>query len=516
MAAKTKESEVGTPSTGKWLLMFYVAADNNLSALFVDQLKAIKDAGFAQDVDVIVRFDPNEPDLKTLTFNVNKKRKKSGRPIQVGDGEDSFVRDMIEDLIESEPDDLGAADSLDRFIDYCFRKYKEAHDNHNPDHYMLFLLGHGLIVGNDSFLPDDFPRSGITLKQLGRILRTNFGENQQRSLELLGLQACAMSGIEVLYELQGTAKYMIGSEGLSFVNGWPYRQLMKRFLHGLCEGESIEHIIESIYWLTYFNAKDFLLAGFPLELSLLSLAPSKVDRLTSEMQRLVRLLILSLDSPHGCAAIQLAHLRSQSYFGELYTDLRDFCQCLKDQCKTYNLPDLGIACQRVIKELKLHHGDLLKRFEGLIIHSNHFGWKSQYSHGLSIMFPWVEPRKNAKPEEQVMAMYEDYRFTRDLGMRDSWLSFLLKYFEKTMRCPPRTRQDFSGALQDFKLSPPDERQWTAALELPEKPTGASEKPTGGSDSSTCDCPEIKNFPRKYVDCSRPPHDKQDDGDLVIL
>jgi hypothetical protein len=31
------------------------------------------------------------------------------------------------------------------------------------------------------------------------------------------------------------------------------------------------------------------------------------------------------------------------------------------------------------------------------------------------MFPWVEPRKNAKPEEQVMAMYEDYRFTHDLN-----------------------------------------------------------------------------------------------------
>jgi hypothetical protein len=50
---------------------------------------------------------------------------------------------------------------------------------------------------------------------------------------------------------------------------------MKRFLNGLRNRESIEHIIESLYWLTYFNAKDFLLAGQSLELSLVSLDSGK-------------------------------------------------------------------------------------------------------------------------------------------------------------------------------------------------------------------------------------------------
>jgi len=504
MAARTPPSSE-TPSGGKWLLMFYVGADNNLSALFVDQLKALKDAGFAQRVEVVVRFDSNEPDLKTLTFNVNKKRKQDlpHLPFQVGDGKDPFVRDMIDDLIEAEPDDLGAADSLDRFIDYCLGKYK-------ADHYMLFLMGHGLIVGNDSFLPDEFPKSGITLKQLGRILRTHFGKDKRRSLELLGLHACAMSGIEVLYELQDTAKYMIGSEGLSFVNGWPYRQLIKSFLNGLKKRRSIEDIIERLYFLTFFNAKDFLLSGFTLELSLVSLDSYKVDRLTGKMKKLVQLLKAALDNPKGRDAIQLAHLKSQSYFAELYTDLYDFCLCLKDQCTTQQLKELSYACQGVINVLKLRSGNLHQRFEGLIVHSNHFGWKTQYSHGLSIMFPWVEPRKNAKPEEQVMAMYEDYRFTQELGRRDSWFSFLDKYFEKTMRCPPREIQDFSRSKET--LITPNEKNWSEALENREKPTGASEKPTGGSDSSTCDCPSIKNFPRNHASC---PDDPNDD-ELVIL
>jgi hypothetical protein len=413
------------------------------------------------------------------------------------------VRDMIDDLIEAEPDDIGAPESLDRFIDFCLRTYK-------ADHHMLFLLGHGLIVGNDSFLPDEFPKSGVTLRQLGRILRTHFGEKPKRSLELLGMQACAMSGIEVLYELQGTAKYMIGSEGLSFVNGWPHRQLMKRFLNALKDNQSIEHIIESLYWLTFFNAKDFLLAGQPLELSLVSLNSEKVARLTRQMRHLVRLLRAALKQKTGRDAIQLAHLKSQSYFGELYTDLYDFCLCLHDECHPQQQKQLRQACRRVINELRLRRSpDRLRRFEGLVIHSNHFGWRSQYSHGLSIMFPWVEPRKNAKPEEQVMAMYEDYRFTHELEP-ESWLNFLVEYFDKTMRLPARnSADDLNRAQDDFRITDDDQRSWTAALDNAlEKPTGATEKPTGGTDSSTCDCPSIKNFPKDQ------PQD--DDGPVVIL
>ena len=105
-----------------------------------------------------------------------------------------------------------AVESFQQFLDHCLADSK-------ADHYMLFLLGHGMVVGNDAFLPDDFPQSGIKLKQLGEILSDRFGPGQNRSLELLGMHCCAMNAIEVLYELQGVAKYMIGSEGLALSAG---------------------------------------------------------------------------------------------------------------------------------------------------------------------------------------------------------------------------------------------------------------------------------------------------------
>lgn len=502
MVATTTKCKDGTPSTGKWLVMFYVAGDNNLSPLFVDQLKAIKDAGFDRNVEVIVRFDPNEPDLQTQTFNVNRERKKSSVR-QIGDGNDSFVRNMIEDLEKEEPDKKALGfippyDALDRFITFCIKEYPARH-------YMLFLLGHGLIVGNDTFLPDELPQGGIGLRDLGGILKKHF---KNRSLELLGLHACAMSGIEILYQLQGTAKYMLGSEGLSFVHSWPYRQAIKRLLNGLKREECVEEILEDLYWHTFYNAKDFLISGFHLELSLINLDSRRIRPLTQRMQELVRRLKQALTYECG-DAIQLAHLKSQSYFSEFYTDLFDFCLCLKRQCKGHKkLDQLALACENVMKELRPIGGNdrntLLDRFKALVIHSQHFGWRSQYSHGLSILFPWIEPRRNVEKGKQVMELYKRYEFNEALKPH-SWFSFLEKYFEETMR-KPREKEDMElnlnalklndDAPKQYKVDDGDQKLWSRALKsLPDKPTGASDKPTAGSGDS-CDCPDIKNFPKK--------------------
>ena len=59
----------------EWTVMIFFAGDNSLSPLIVSQLKAIKDAGFHQDVDVLVHFDSNEAGVPTRIFDVNRERK---------------------------------------------------------------------------------------------------------------------------------------------------------------------------------------------------------------------------------------------------------------------------------------------------------------------------------------------------------------------------------------------------------------------------------------------------------
>jgi hypothetical protein len=515
--AERKSETVGTSSAGKWTVMIYMAGDDALSPLFVDQLKAIKDAGFHQKVDVVVYFDPNETGVPTRIFDVNRKRKKSSsEESEIGDSNDPYVRDMIEDLVTDLPErirrgmpegHIGTAEakkSLELFLDYCL-------DEHQADHYIVILVGHGMVVGNDAFLPDQFPKSAIKLTELGTILNDRFG-SAANSLELLSMHSCAMNGIEVLYELKGVAKYMIGSEGLSFVMGWQYRQLLKRLFNAVNRSETVEQIVESLYWLTFFSAKDFLLAGYPLELALCSLDDKKIGGLTESIGNLVRELKAGLDDEVAADMIQLAHLKSQSYFDENYTDLYDFCYCLAEKCKIGKLKTLGAACERLMEQLEplpAAKNEVLKRFQALVIHSNYFGWRSQYSHGLSVFFPWSEPTR--KSNTTVLDDYKDYAFTAAFDDPDqSWLGFLKHYFIKTRRLS-RIKEDQHrrnpGKLLTLSEVAEDEfanetELWAGVLEKPTggsgKPTGGSEKPTGGS-SSDCDCPSIKNYPRNIFE-----------------
>src|ERR1700749_75476 len=231
----------------EWTVMIFFATDNPLSPLVVSQLKEIKDAGFQQDVDVVIHFDSNEAGVPTRVFDVNRRRKEEamarGIRAQVGDGRDSFVRDLTDDAVDPDKlsndsatatgklraalemrDSNNAGDALRNFLGFC-------RENHRAKNYILVLAGHGLVVGNDAFLPDDNPVSAIALDALQDILGKFTGKINEENggeLQLLAMHSCAMSAIEVAYQLRGTAKYMIGSEGVAFINSWPYRQMLKR------------------------------------------------------------------------------------------------------------------------------------------------------------------------------------------------------------------------------------------------------------------------------------------------
>ena len=182
----------------EWTIMFYFASDNPLAPVIVSQLKAIKDAGFHENIDVLVHFDPNEFGVPTRIYDVNRERKRNPNlpDTMIGDGPDPFVRNMTEDDIKPEKinarvgrasaisralnktgagnnrDTANAEDALEGFLDFC-------RENNPAKRYMLFLIGHGMVVGNDAFLPDENPVSSITLKRLGEILQASLKGNMR-------------------------------------------------------------------------------------------------------------------------------------------------------------------------------------------------------------------------------------------------------------------------------------------------------------------------------------------------
>ena len=537
----------------EWTVMFYFASDNALSALIVAQLKAIKDAGFQENTEVLIHFDPNEPGVPTRIFNVNVNRKNKGESkTVVGDGADPYVRDLIDDSIDpadidaaagpgskatkrmlssATSDSVSAPKALENFLGYC-------RENHRARHYLLFLVGHGMIVANDKFLSDENPVSAISLKGLGGIL-SRFSEKvraQKDAFEMLALHSCSMSAIEVAYQLKGTANYLLASEGLSYVGSWPYRQLLRDAFNIIEDANKkakkkmkkaktaqavalevgVQDLVSKIYDLSLCNTTDYAFSGYSLDLCLSQLAPDKFEAVKEKVPELVTKLKEGLDDGRARQLILLAHLKSQSFWGEEYTDLKDFCHCLHDLCDDTGLQGrIKTACQDVFDILE---SDPSNPFNKLIVFSDNFGWQYQYARGLSIYFPWVEPVGQA--DENLVVNYEQYAFNKDLGA-NSWASFLKEYFVKTKR--PVEDADARPKLVGYDILKPGGSNragpgagagtavalnsgLTAALNAGslskptgafEKPTAAFEKPTGAS-GADCGCPSIKNYPTAAI------------------
>lgn len=251
--------------TKEWTLMFYFASDNPLASTIVSQLKAIKDAGYHPDANVIAHFDPHTPNTPVHVFDVNQVEK-FWYPNQSKVGftaNNPFVRDLVLDRLWGENHDdirtmvadhvarpewnLGAFEppkpseamsgeqnsdvALESFLAFCRDKYPARH-------YMLFILGHGQVVGNDTLLLDyHSEKKSLTLRELGRILRSFNREvhkaEEPGQVELVTLHSCSMSAVEVAYELKGAANYLLASQGPAYVGNLPYKQILIRVFNDL-------------------------------------------------------------------------------------------------------------------------------------------------------------------------------------------------------------------------------------------------------------------------------------------
>src|SRR6185295_18630713 len=90
--------------TKEWTLMFYFASNNPLASTIVSQLKAIKDAGYHPDANVIAHFDPHDANTPTHVFDINHVSKFwNPNQSEVGFPTDNpFVRDLVLDRLWGE------------------------------------------------------------------------------------------------------------------------------------------------------------------------------------------------------------------------------------------------------------------------------------------------------------------------------------------------------------------------------------------------------------------------------
>jgi cysteine peptidase C11 family protein len=547
------------PTIKEWTLMFYFASDNELASAVVSQLKALKDAGYHQEVNVLAHFDPHVLNTPTHIFDiniVNKVKYPSGSK-HAFRANDPFVRNLVLDKLwgkreknirlitkahaegwkngvrppgstagvydppmpkRAMSEEQSAKKAFKQFLDFCREFYPARH-------YILIILGHGEIVNANVFMADDNsddqPNS-LSLKELGQVLRQFSRDVRKREqpgeLEMVGFHSCSMNSLEVVYEIQRSAKYMLASQGPSFVGSWPYKQLLIQLFNDLRKGwkVDVEEMVRKMYSYCFYNNYDFQLAGYPFDIALADL--TQVENTRAPITKLAKSLTAALKNKEAREAIQLAHLKAQSFSDENFVDLFDFCFCLREKCgdsKDPTLSDIADVTTNVMRTLrpqfekKSHaktNGNLNGNPNGqangrMVLEAAFAGPAFQYSYGASIFFPWAEPIREK-------AWFDDY-VKSELHEKTDWGTFLREYFRQTQR---KTRADehklagfasenngFNSDLSTRLLSLLQNIGTNAPLhgELakpgPDHPLGkfGPDDPMGAA----CTCAPLKNYPR---------------------
>jgi hypothetical protein len=349
--------------------------------------------------------------------------------------------------------------------------------------YAVILSGHGSGAVGD-FLTDNDPKSAVSIPKLGKILegvKSRLPGKGDQKIQILGMDSCLMSTIEVAYEVQESVEYLVASEGSVLNAGWPYHRVLEAFAAsaaGLGEQPVARDTSQDVAdnYIRFY--RDYEIAGVSTdiavcaldEIGLLEDEPKErespdddADSSTRNLAYCVHALATAMTdvlrhiAPDGMEeAVELRHLKrverdnggsdevyarevrnaivaahwsAQSYKGDRYVDLYDFCQQLLRFCPTPPKPGRRRDDHRKAGEWSevVHKAceNVLRAMEQVVIRSRYTGTEFQHSHGLSIYFPWAA--------SDYLPDYRNLRFAQ----HTRWAEFLETY----MRATARMRRD---------------------------------------------------------------------------
>lgn len=500
---KLKPGEEVHPDPAVWTIMLYLAGDNNLADECVYALTQIKEVDTDKRVRVVAQFDPTGRKVRTRRFTINKALKAgkpaqgaftSGQQINVKDWKDGKDRrKIIEDALPdkdplpqgtvtffdqstrvaaAKPADIDDPDSGDPRFLFDFISWSV--ENFPADHYMVVLSGHGGGAIDQEFLFDQTSKGTLTIQELGDVFgkvkdRLKDRKGNQLQIDIVGMDSCLMSMAEVAHQLRDSVKFMVSSESFGPRAGWPYGQIIESLNEHLASNNG-DTTAEDLGLIMLDQHVDFYLDyavadGLSVDISLMNLGHA--EDLTKAVKQLGEVLISELKvgkslKDRGLPSdfldqIVLAHWETQSYNGEVYVDLRDFCECLMRRYNPNEItpvadtdPKAAVVNDKIKRRKAVEGacGEVINVIGSLLVKKScYMGVDFQYSFGASIYFPWAEVDPDYNEEE--------LSFVRASG----WKNFLEAYVDITRR-PPRNFQPSQQeiiSLDRVRKTPTDQK-----------------------------------------------------------
>lgn len=220
----------------EWTLLVFMAGDNNLDREGERDLEQIKSVDVGDHAYVAVQFDRAEAGRRTRRYLLRHGS--------------SLVSDVVDFFDETNTGDPAV---LEDFLLWGIREFPSKHLmvviwNHgggvdDTDHFAtdapqglrrglrsavvpprrraLFASG-----GRRKIAVDDEARDFLDNRELKKVL-TTVSQRLGRPIDILGMDACLMSMVEVAWQIRGTVDLMVGSQDNEPGHGWPYDAILR-------------------------------------------------------------------------------------------------------------------------------------------------------------------------------------------------------------------------------------------------------------------------------------------------
>ena len=358
----------------KWTFMVFMAGDNSLDAAALRDITEMAQAGSTLEVNIIAQLDRagNRP---TQRFKITK-----------GGG---YKKDVIGEMPNTNTGDPAV---LSDFLNWGIRDYP-------AERYFLILWNHGSGWWEDErkkkgIAYDDSSGDYLNNAELISVLDA-FRLATGKKLDILGMDACLMTMVEVAHELKDDVQFMVGSEIEEPFEGWPYNTILKYLIkYPNVSPGALANQVTQLYAKSYVNtAEDVTQSAIDL---------AKIDLITAKLNDLSRSLLEHQNPTTAYELASAAWRLTPKFYDNMYLDLYYFASNIKKKATG----DVKAKATALLTTLTTSSTKT-------IIANNTYGSFGKKMKGLSIYFP----------PSNVNTAYYELNFCKN----NLWAEFLKKY-----------------------------------------------------------------------------------------
>lgn len=355
---------------GKWTFLAYLAGDNNLGGEAWKDLAEMERVGSPRGLSACVQIDARVGDGETRARRYAVRKARSG-----GD-----VASRL--LLDRASDNSGDPAVIAEFLRWGVGRRRAPGRtavvlwNHGSGFYVppgwgapgrlpvgrhperwtrSFFAGVRRAVFEDAdvdergLLYDDGSGDCLDMIELRTVLE-QAAEAAGGPLDLLGMDACLMTNLEVAWEVRHTARVMVGSEETEPGAGWPYEAVLRVLADG---GDTPTPELAA-------RIVDAYMASFPDDPTVTqsALDLGALDPVVDACQRLATALLADTGpARHERVGELLAALRrTRRFYGRLYVDLAGLCAALGATSTSADVRAAATAVTAAVPRAVLHSG----------------------------------------------------------------------------------------------------------------------------------------------------------------